>query len=110
MAGLICRRKSLKIIITSATLDGEKFSAYFGECPVLRVSGRVHDVKIIHSKDNHDTDLVAAAIDTAIQVHEEQPPGDILIFMTGQAEIDKVSLWSLLWINNGKALMSVYTT
>lgn len=90
MIGFECRKKPLKIIITSATLDGEKFSAYFGECPVLRVSGRVHDVKIIHSKENHETDIASAAIDTVLEIHEKQPPGDILVFMTGQAEIDKV--------------------
>ena len=91
IAGFACRKKPLKIIVTSATLDGEKFSAYFGECPVLRVSGRLHDVKIIHSQQNYETDVMAAAIDTALDIHEKQAPGDILVFMTGQNEIDKVT-------------------
>ena len=81
--------KPLKVVITSATLDGEKLSAYFGDCPVLTVPGRVFDVQLIHSKDNHEGDIMNAAVDTALQIHLDQPPGDILVFLTGQAEIDK---------------------
>lgn len=77
------------MVITSATLDGEKLSAYFGECPVLTVPGRVFDVQVIHSKDNHEGDIMNAAVDTALQIHLDEPAGDILVFLTGQAEIDK---------------------
>ena len=42
------RTKLLKVIITSATLDGERFSAYFGDCPVLTVPGRVYDVQLVY--------------------------------------------------------------
>ena len=84
-----CRKRPLKVVITSATLDGEKLSAYFGECPVLTVPGRVFDVQVIHSKDNHEGDIMNAAVDTALQIHLDEPAGDILVFLTGQAEIDK---------------------
>lgn len=87
-----CRKKPLKVVITSATLDGEKLSAYFGDCPVLTVPGRVFDVQLIYSKDNHEGDIMTAAAETALQIHLDQPEGDILVFLTGQAEIDKAHL------------------
>ena len=43
-------RPDLKVIITSATLDSDRFSAYFGRCPVLTIPGRIWDVDIYHSK------------------------------------------------------------
>lgn len=89
-----CRQKPLKLILTSATLDSEKFSSYFGHCPVLDIPGRQYDVKIIHSQENHDMNYVAAAVDTALDIHLHQPPGDVLVFLTGQAEIDKVLIFA----------------
>lgn len=80
----------MKLILTSATLDSAKFSSYFDDCPVLNIPGRQYDVQIVHSQENHDNDYVAAAVDTALDIHLHQPPGDILVFLTGQAEIDKV--------------------
>ena len=91
-----CRKKPLKVVITSATLNGEKFSAYFDDCPVLTVPGRVFDVQLVHSKENHESDILTAAVETALQIHLHEPPGDILIFLTGQAEIDKVCILSIL--------------
>ena len=76
--------------MTSATLDGDKFSAYYGGCPVLTVPGRCHPVEIVHSRENHDRDHLQASVDTVLDIHMRQPPGDILLFLTGQAEIDKV--------------------
>lgn len=49
-----CRSPQLSLIITSATLDGEKFAAYYDGCPVFNVAGRSYDVDIIHSKEMHD--------------------------------------------------------
>ncbi|EFJ40817.1 DEAH-box nuclear pre-mRNA splicing factor [Volvox carteri f. nagariensis] len=83
------RARRLKLVITSATLDGEKFSAYFGNCPVFNVPGRCFPVDIIHTLEDHLSDYVSAAIDTVMQIHTSQPDGDILMFLTGQAEIEK---------------------
>eukprot|EP00879_Flechtneria_rotunda_P013602 GHRR01014208.1.p1 GENE.GHRR01014208.1~~GHRR01014208.1.p1 ORF type:complete len:752 (+),score=245.25 GHRR01014208.1:131-2386(+) len=85
------RQHGLKLLVTSATLDGHKFSHYFNNCPVFNVPGRCYPVDIIHSQDDHMQDYLAAAIDTALQIHVQQPPGDILVFLTGQAEIDKAA-------------------
>ncbi|GMH34180.1 hypothetical protein BSKO_02014 [Bryopsis sp. KO-2023] len=95
------RSKPLKILITSATLDGEKFSKYFGDCPVLSVPGSCFPVEIIHSTEDHLSKYVDAAVDVVFDIHENQPPGDILLFMTGQAEIQKV----VARINDGIAEM-----
>ena len=65
-------------------------SLYFGGCPVQSVSGRQYDVSVSHSLENHDNDYYQAAIDTAMQVHLTEAPGDILMFLTGQGEIMKV--------------------
>ncbi|KAG1663950.1 hypothetical protein FOA52_001076 [Chlamydomonas sp. UWO 241] len=80
---------SLKLIITSATLDGEKFSAYFNDCPVFNVPGRCFPVDIVYAREDHFTDYVSAAVDTVLQIHMKQAEGDILVFLTGQAEIEK---------------------
>lgn len=79
----------LKLVVTSATLDSRKFSAYFNNCAVFNIPGRTFPVDIIHSLDDHLTDYEAASVDTAIDIHCNQPEGDILMFLTGQAEIDR---------------------
>ncbi|PRW39269.1 pre-mRNA-splicing factor ATP-dependent RNA helicase PRP1 [Chlorella sorokiniana] len=83
------REKPLKLVVTSATLDGEKFSKYFMSCPVFHVPGRTFPVDIIHALEDHGQDYLQAAVDTTIDIHCNQSEGDILVFLTGQAEIDK---------------------
>jgi ATP-dependent RNA helicase DHX8/PRP22 len=79
----------LRLVVTSATLESAKFSAYFGGCPVLRVPGRAFPVAITHSPEDHAADYQAAAVDAAMDIHLRHPPGDILVFLTGQAEIER---------------------
>jgi len=81
------RRKDIKIIITSATLDSEKFSKYFFDCPVFPIPGRTYPVEILHANDP-ETDYLDAALITVMQIHLTEEPGDILVFLTGQEEID----------------------
>jgi len=54
------------------------------------VPGRTFEVQIVNSKENHVQDYLAAAVDTAMHIHLQESAGDVLIFLTGQAEIDKV--------------------
>ena len=70
-----CSAKRLRLVITSATLDGEKFSAYFGDCPVFDVPGRTYPVEVIHSLDNHSGDYLMASVETAMSIHADMPPG-----------------------------------
>ena len=81
------RRGDLKLIITSATLDAEKFSAYFCDCPIFTIPGRLFPVEILYTKDP-EPDYLDAALVTVMQIHLSEPAGDILIFLTGQEEID----------------------
>ncbi|KAL3426041.1 ATP-dependent RNA helicase DHX8 [Phlyctema vagabunda] len=81
------RRPDLKIIVTSATLDADKFSAYFNECPIFSIPGRTFPVEVMYSREP-ESDYLDAALVTVMQIHLTEPPGDILLFLTGQEEID----------------------
>lgn len=81
------KRPDLKLIVTSATLDADKFSAYFNECPIFSIPGRTFPVEIMYSREP-ETDYLDAALVTAMQIHLTEPPGDILLFLTGKEEID----------------------
>lgn len=81
------KRAELKIIVTSATLNAEKFSRYFHECPIFTIPGRTFPVDILYTKEP-ESDYVDAALITTMQIHLSEPAGDILIFLTGQEEIE----------------------
>mmetsp|Transcript_25210 Transcript_25210/g.36126 ORF Transcript_25210/g.36126 Transcript_25210/m.36126 type:complete len:608 (-) Transcript_25210:287-2110(-) len=84
----LCRRRpDLKIIVTSATLDAEKFSNYFFSSPIFTIPGRTFPVEILYTKEP-ESDYLDAALITVMQIHLSQPAGDILVFLTGQEEID----------------------
>lgn len=83
----IKRRPELKLIITSATLDAEKFSTYFYNCPIFTIPGRTYPVEILYTK-SPETDYLDAALITVMQIHLSEPSGDVLLFLTGQEEID----------------------
>ncbi|KAL1842593.1 hypothetical protein VTJ49DRAFT_4773 [Mycothermus thermophilus] len=80
------RRKDLKIIVMSATLDAEKFKTYFN-APQLTVPGRTHPVEIFYTPEP-ERDYVEAAVRTVLQIHASEPKGDILLFLTGEEEIE----------------------
>lgn len=80
-------RNDLKLIVTSATLDAEKFSKFFNDCPIFRIPGRTFPVEIYYSKEL-ESDYLDAALITVMQIHLTEPKGDILVFLTGQEEID----------------------
>ncbi|GAB7350745.1 hypothetical protein MBLNU459_g1296t1 [Dothideomycetes sp. NU459] len=81
------RRPDLKIIIMSATLDAQKFQKYFMNAPLLAVPGRTHPVEIFYTAEP-ERDYVEAAIRTVLQIHATEPEGDILLFLTGEEEIE----------------------
>jgi ATP-dependent RNA helicase DHX8/PRP22 len=83
-----CRtRPDLKLIVTSATLEAEKFSAYFDDCPIFTIPGRTFPVEMLFTQQP-EPDYLDAALVTVMQIHLNEPPGDILLFLTGQEEID----------------------
>ncbi|MED6175113.1 Pre-mRNA-splicing factor ATP-dependent RNA helicase DEAH1 [Stylosanthes scabra] len=77
----------LKVLISSATLDAEKFSDYFDSATIFKIPGRRYPVEINFIKAPQ-ADYLDAAIATSLQIHVTQPPGDILVFLTGQEEIE----------------------
>ncbi|KAI1279538.1 ATP-dependent RNA helicase DHX8 [Halotydeus destructor] len=81
------QRKDLKLIVTSATLDAVKFSSYFFEAPIFTIPGRSFPVEILYTKEP-ETDYLDASLITVMQIHLTEPPGDVLLFLTGQEEID----------------------
>lgn len=90
---LIERRDDLKVIITSATIDTEKFAAHFGDAPIIEVSGRTHPVDIRYQPlgDPDDPDApvleVPEGIERAARTLLRETPGDILVFLPGEREI-----------------------
>ncbi|KAL3642972.1 hypothetical protein CASFOL_013787 [Castilleja foliolosa] len=84
---LIKRRPDLHLIVTSATLDAEKFSGYFFNCNIFTIPGRTFPVEILYTKQP-ESDYLDASLITVSQIHLTEPEGDILLFLTGQEEID----------------------
>jgi pre-mRNA-splicing factor ATP-dependent RNA helicase DHX16 len=80
-------RPDLRLLISSATLDAEKFSDYFDQAPIFKIPGRRFPVDVFFAKQP-EADYVDAAVSTALKVHASEPKGDILVFLTGQDEIE----------------------
>lgn len=80
-------RPELKLIISSATLDAEKFSEFFDKAPVFDVPGRRFPVDLFYTKAV-EQNYIDAAVVSVLQIHATQPLGDILVFLTGQEEIE----------------------
>ena len=87
---VVVRRPDLKIIIMSATLDAQKFQRYFMDAPLLAVPGRTHPVEIFYTPEP-EQDYVEAAVRTVLQIHATEGEGDILLFLTGEEEIEDAS-------------------
>ncbi|KAG1662621.1 Pre-mRNA-splicing factor ATP-dependent RNA helicase DHX15 [Nymphon striatum] len=80
---------NLRIVIMSATLEAEKFIKYFKNAPVLKIPGFTHPVELIYSPSLQPS-YADAAVRQAVEIHRsETKKGDILIFLTGQEEINK---------------------
>ncbi|TKY73326.1 putative pre-mRNA-splicing factor ATP-dependent RNA helicase DHX16 [Spatholobus suberectus] len=80
-------RPDLKLLISSATLDSEKFSDFFDSAPIFEFPGRQYRVEKCYTKAP-EADYIEAAIVTSLQIHVTEPPGDILVFLPGQEEIE----------------------
>lgn len=82
------QRPDLKLVIMSATLQAKQFANYFGSCEILSIPGRLFDVEILYT-DRPQLDYLDSAVTTVCQIHAEKPyPGDVLVFLTGQEDIE----------------------
>ncbi|KAL7748382.1 hypothetical protein RI367_006344 [Sorochytrium milnesiophthora] len=90
-----CRkaRPELKVFVMSATLDVEKFSDFFEECPIFQIPGRPFPVDIFYSRNTNMASLKSTyldrAVETVLHIHKTDFPGDVLVFLTGAQEIDR---------------------
>ncbi|MFJ3797816.1 ATP-dependent RNA helicase HrpA [Streptomyces sp. NPDC090088] len=92
LAQLLPKRPDLKVVITSATIDPERFSRHFGEAPIVEVSGRTYPVEVRYrplleeDTDDADRDQITAICD-AVEELQGEGQGDILVFLSGEREI-----------------------
>lgn len=84
---ILTRRRDLKLIVTSATMNAEKFANFFGGAPNFTIPGRTFPVQVEWSASPCD-DYVEAAVKRVLQIHISCAAGDILVFMTGQEDIE----------------------
>ncbi|MEU9920843.1 ATP-dependent RNA helicase HrpA [Streptomyces griseoluteus] len=92
LAQLLPKRPDLKVVITSATIDPERFSRHFGDAPIVEVSGRTYPVEVRYrpllEEDSSDTDRdQITAITDAVEELMAEGSGDILVFLSGEREI-----------------------
>ncbi|MEU8697971.1 ATP-dependent RNA helicase HrpA [Streptomyces sp. NPDC048680] len=92
LARLLPKRPDLKVVITSATIDPQRFARHFGEAPVVEVSGRTYPVEVRYRPlleeegDDSDRDQITAICD-AVDELQSEGPGDVLVFLSGEREI-----------------------
>lgn len=92
LATLLPKRPDLKVIITSATIDPQRFSRHFGDAPVVEVSGRTYPVEVRYRPlleeegDDSDRDQITAICE-AVDELQAEGPGDVLVFLSGEREI-----------------------
>lgn len=88
LKSVLARRRDLKLIVTSATLDAERFSRHFDGAPVIEVSGRLYPIETRYRPfgENDGRDLNEAIVD-AVDEAQRSGPGDVLVFLPGEREI-----------------------
>ncbi|MFE7288961.1 ATP-dependent RNA helicase HrpA [Streptomyces noursei] len=92
LAQLLPKRPDLKVVITSATIDPERFSRHFGDAPIVEVSGRTYPVEVRYRPlleeggQDPDRDQITAICD-AVDELQAEGPGDVLVFLSGEREI-----------------------
>lgn len=92
LARLLPKRPDLKVVVTSATIDPERFARHFGEAPVVEVSGRTYPVEVRYrplleeDSEDSDRDQITAICD-AVDELQSEGPGDVLVFLSGEREI-----------------------
>ncbi|KAJ1921966.1 hypothetical protein H4219_000313 [Mycoemilia scoparia] len=82
-------RPDLKLLISSATMDAQKFSGYFDDAPIFKIPGRPFPVECYYTTVP-ESNYITASVTTVMQIHASQPRGDILVFLAGQNEIEEV--------------------
>ena len=82
---ILKKRRELRLIISSATVDAEYIRDFFGKGAILSIHGNAYSVDM-HYLTNPCPDYVKACVDTTLKVHNTEPPGDIIVFLTGKVQ------------------------
>ncbi|MEK9806608.1 MAG: ATP-dependent RNA helicase HrpA, partial [Halieaceae bacterium] len=95
LSRLLPRRPDLKVIVTSATIDVERFSSHFSDAPIIEVSGRTYPVEVHYlggddEQEEADSEQIARLLDD-IEQEVFGPRGDVLVFLPGEREIRELS-------------------
>ena len=85
---VLTKRRDLKIVVMSATLNAERFQTFFEGAPLLDVPGRMYPVEVFYTPEP-EKDYLIAAIRSVVQIHTIEGEGDILLFLTGEEEIEQ---------------------
>eukprot|EP01012_Entosiphon_sulcatum_P012233 TRINITY_DN17645_c0_g1_i1.p1 TRINITY_DN17645_c0_g1~~TRINITY_DN17645_c0_g1_i1.p1 ORF type:complete len:760 (+),score=155.17 TRINITY_DN17645_c0_g1_i1:1150-3429(+) len=85
---ILGRRKDLRLIVMSATLETQKFQKYFDSAPLMNIPGRVFPVEMFYTPQP-ERDYIEAALRTVLQIHCHEEAGDVLVFLTGEDEIEE---------------------
>ncbi len=93
---ILPQRPELRVIVSSATLSTERFSAFFGGAPVISVSGRTYPVQVVHrggtrARDGRERDLAETIAETVEEITAREARGDILVFLPGEREIHEAA-------------------
>lgn len=84
---ILPRRRDLRVIVSSATLEADRFSKFFDDAPVVSVEGRTFGVEVLYEPPPEDLDLPDAAAAAVKNIASLDPRGDILVFLPGEREI-----------------------
>lgn len=85
---ILPKRPELKVVVMSATLNAERFQEYFEGSPLLDVPGRMFPVEVFYTQ-SPEQDYFSASVKTVLQIHVDEGPGDVLLFLTGEEEIEQ---------------------
>ncbi|BFZ54405.1 Salivary acidic proline-rich phosphoprotein 1/2 [Savitreella phatthalungensis] len=89
MKALLRKRIGLRLVVMSATLDADSFSRFFDDAEILQIPGRMFDVQLMYTAAPLE-DYADAVLKTIFQVHLGEPTGDLLVFLTGSDEIERL--------------------
>ncbi len=109
---LLPKRPDLKVIVTSATIDPERFSEHFDGCPIIEVSGRTYPVEVRYrppsGTDDPDRDELASGLVEAVEELERTHPGDTLVFFSGEREIREAARALRQYESRGWEILPLY--
>jgi len=115
LKGLLARRRDLHVVITSATIDTEKFSKAFGDAPIIEVSGRLYPVEVRYQpldpklEEKGEITPVEAAVRAVDELVDRREQGDILIFMPTEQDIRETCALLAGRLREGAAILPLFS-